>query len=301
MALEEQPPAEEVRHQMRERWGKAAGGWRERRAAGGRPSEDVVTDTLLALAGIAPGQRVLDMACGAGNPAFAIAERVGPAGSVLGCDITPAMVETCREQAREQGVANASFRLIEREVDLDVTAASFDAVTCRQALMFMPDPVAALDCWRRALKPGGHAAVSTWGPAERCHFFNFPRQVLSRHLEVPVGERPGVGVNALTSPEALTDVLTAAGFVDVRTTVLEVPMMEVESPEAWWERVEAGRGPGADLLAGLSVERRRAAHEDAIARLRELFADGPVRLTNEAVVAAGTNPADVGREGVDAR
>ena len=290
MALEEQPRAEEVRRQMRERWGKAAPGWGQRRAARGRPSEDVLTAWLLSLAGIEPGQRVLDLACGAGNPTFAIAERVGPEGSVLGCDITPAMVQACRDHAREQGIDNASFRLIEREDDLDLPAASFAAVTCRQGLMFMPDPVAALDCWRRALRPGGRVAVSTWGPSERCHFFTFPRQVLSRYLEVPAGERPGVGVNALTSPEALIDVLSAAGYVDVRATALAVPMMEAESPEAWWERIEAGRGPGADLLASLSPERRRAAREEAIGRLREMFPDGPVRLTNEAVVAGGLNP-----------
>ena len=180
--------------------------------------------------------------------------------------------------------------------------ASFDAVTCRQGLMFMPDPVAALACWRGALRPGGRVAVSTWGPAERCHFFNFPRQVLGRYVEAPLGERPGMGVTALSSPAALEQVLAAAGYVEIQTRLLQVPMMEAASPEEWWERIEAGRGPGADLLASLSPERRRVAREDAIERLRELFGDGPVRLTNEAIVAAGTNPgtADSNREGVDA-
>src|SRR5690348_12501900 len=94
-----------VRRQQRENWDRAAPGWARRRAQL-NAGEPILTERLLAMAAIRPGQRVLDLACGTGDPAVAIAARVGPAGSVLGLDQSPAMVEAARAWARERGLDN---------------------------------------------------------------------------------------------------------------------------------------------------------------------------------------------------
>lgn len=83
--------AEQVRHQQREEWSAAAPGWQARRDDVSQPTTSI-TRRLLAMAGITPGQRVLDLACGNGDPSFTIAQRVGALGYVVGLDITEPMV-----------------------------------------------------------------------------------------------------------------------------------------------------------------------------------------------------------------
>jgi hypothetical protein len=67
--------AEQVRHQQREEWSAAAPGWQARRDEVSQPALSM-TERLLAFAGISTGQRVLDIACGNGDPSFTIAQRV---------------------------------------------------------------------------------------------------------------------------------------------------------------------------------------------------------------------------------
>lgn len=285
------PSDDEIRRQMREQWGRMAGSWVERGETRGAHEESELTRHLLEMVRISPGMRVLDVACGAGDPAFALGRRVGPAGSVLGVDITEPMIAGARRYAERHGVTNVAFRLVPNERELGVQPASFDAVTCRCALMFMPDPIAATRTWREALKPGGRLAVTTWGPRERCLFFSLPAQIIGRHLDLPAHPRT-IDQFRLSSPEQLSQTLTEAGYADVKTVVFSEVMTRAESPEAWWDQLTTGggHGPGADALAQATDAQRRAIREDAIETLRALFPDGPVVITNEALAAAGSNP-----------
>jgi hypothetical protein len=91
---------------------------------------------MLDLAGLRPGQRILDVAAGAGEPAVSAAERAGPSGYVLATDISEGIVELARQVARERGLDQAETRAMDGE-ELDLPDAFFDAVLCRQ----LPPPV----------------------------------------------------------------------------------------------------------------------------------------------------------------
>ena len=87
-----------------------------------------ITAALLEAAQLAPGMRVLDLACGSGDPAITLAERVEPAGEVVATDLVPGMVALTTEHARRQGVANLVARQADAEA-LPFPDASFDVVT----------------------------------------------------------------------------------------------------------------------------------------------------------------------------
>jgi len=114
------------------------------------------TRALFVAAGLGPGQRVLDLGCGAGDVSLLAAELVGAGGVVVGVDRAAAAVATARQRAQAQGLANVSF--LQAEIaDLDL--APMDAVVGRFVLMHQPDPMAALARARRWVRPGGVVAM----------------------------------------------------------------------------------------------------------------------------------------------
>jgi SAM-dependent methyltransferase len=116
-----------------------------------QPWSGVVADA----ARVAPGQRVLDVACGTGVLACAAAERVGARGSVVGLDANPQMLAV----ARRKPTKNAEW-VDGRAESLPFPDASFDTVVSQFGLMFFDDRVAALREMMRVLRPGGRLAVA---------------------------------------------------------------------------------------------------------------------------------------------
>jgi len=278
--------AEQVRHQQREEWSAAAPGWQTRRAEVSQPTIPI-TERLLAMADITSGQRVLDLACGNGDPSFTIAKRVGPDGYVVGLDITEPMVRNAQAWAKQHGLTNVEYRIIPNELELGVPEASFDVATCRHGLMYMPEPVAALRTLHKALKPAGRVAISTWGPPERCPFFGVAVQIVMRHIEVPPPDPSAPGPFALHTPEMLTSILEAAGFTNVEAAAFETSVLEADSPAAYWDLICEVAGPLVPLMASLPTEVRQALRDDAIKTYGVLSQDGPVKLGGEYLVAAG--------------
>lgn len=121
----------------------------------------------LALAAPAPGEAVLDVACGAGVMAAAAASAVGPAGRVLGVDLSDAMVQASRQRALDLNLGQAAFARMDAE-QLQLPDAGFDLALCALGLMYVPDPDAALRELRRVLRPGGRAVLAVWGERARC-------------------------------------------------------------------------------------------------------------------------------------
>ncbi|HEY5953697.1 MAG TPA: methyltransferase domain-containing protein [Terrimicrobiaceae bacterium] len=122
---------------------------------------------MLALAGIRPGDQVLDVACGTGLVTFRAAEMTGPKGRVVGVDISDEMIERARRRAAELNTANVSFQRSDAE-KLPLEDESFDVVLSALGLMYVPDPTLAVAEMHRTLKPGGIAAAVVWGRRENC-------------------------------------------------------------------------------------------------------------------------------------
>ena len=170
-------------------------------------------EDLLAAAELAPGERVLDVACGTGIVARSAAPRVGREGRVIGLDLTEDMLAVARARPAPAGVA-IEWRQGDAAA-LPFPDGSCDLVCCQQGLQFMPDPRAALREMRRVLAPEGRVAVSVWSwmaGQEACG------PVLARFLGAELAAREQAAL-ALADGPALKALLAAAGFrrLDLRT------------------------------------------------------------------------------------
>ena len=113
----------------------------------------------LSLAGLKPGETILDLGSGAGFDAFLAARKVGETGKVIGMDMTPDMVHRARANAKELEMANVEFRLGKIE-DLPVDDGSVDVVISNCVINLSPYKNAVFAEIYRCLKPGGRIVIS---------------------------------------------------------------------------------------------------------------------------------------------
>jgi len=214
------------------------------------------------------GDRVLDVGCGFGDSAQALAAIVGPEGSVLGVDVAPRFVDVARAEAAEAGAGNVRFEV--RDVEIAEFDERFDYVFSRFGTMFFANPVAALRNVRRALAPGGRLVSVVWRQKLDNPWMHRAELVVKPLVEVPEETdepRCGPGPFSMANADTVSAQLLAAGFVDVALRRLDLPLLigrtldeAVEFNLALGPAAEAVRLAGAEgdalrpQLAGLLRE-----------------------------------------------
>lgn len=189
---------------------------------------DLVTPVLLRALALAPGERVLDIGSGAGAATLRAAEVVGPAGELVGVDISVPLAGLATRRAHDAAIAHVSFQAVDMQTGA-AGGAPFDVAMSQFGVMFFDDPVAAFGNIRRQLVSGGRLGFACWQAPERNPWFF--GSVLADLVAPPPAPEPGrspTGPFTFADPDRIRSVLDAAGFVDVAITPREVT---VEAPE----------------------------------------------------------------------
>lgn len=242
-----------------EYWTRQAGPkWVERQAELDALMQPVL-DALLLQARPHPGERVLDIGCGAGASSLRAAELVGPEGQVLGVDISPPLLEKAR--ARAAGIGNLSFACM--DAGREPVTGAFDKMISRFGVMFFDDPVAAFRNISKALTPGAEMHFASWGEIAQNPFFTLPAQVAKRVLgPVPKTDPDAPGPFAFRDPERVQSILRDAGLAEIGHQVVDLHL----TPEGDIETVAetfCAIGPASGAIT------HHAANADQIAALRE--------------------------------
>lgn len=258
----------ELKEEVRRGWTDESAGWVKNAELIEAWTRDA-TGVMLAAARPAPGMRVLDLACGIGDTAIAMARAVAPAGSVVAADLVDEMVLGAERFARARGVKNVTFRQADAE-SLPFDDASFDVVTCRHGVMFFPQAQKAMREARRVLRPDGRVVLLAWGPVERNPFFlTLSGPFLSRMGAQPPGSDDLPGPFRFSASGSLSKVLYAAGFEDVQESTREIAWDFPGTPETFWTVVQEVSSSAFDWFRE-SLEPR--AFEEAAAEVRAAVA-----------------------------
>jgi len=182
-----------------------------------------VADATIKLAAVRPGEKVLDIGCGSGATAIALAHLVGESGHVTGIDVSKPMIDLARRRAA--GMTNIDLRLADAAAP-DASLPPVDLLFSRFGVMFFGDPVAAFANLRRTLRPGGRLVFASWRPLAENPWMLVPLQaVLPLVPPMPRPDPNDPGPFAFGDPERVTRILTAAGFAHPRHSRFDLDML----------------------------------------------------------------------------
>jgi ubiquinone/menaquinone biosynthesis C-methylase UbiE len=263
----------EIKAREFESWRSVTPGWRTHDQLL-KDAFGSVSETLLDRAGISGGQRVLDIACGTGEPAIPAALRVGADGTVTAIDFVPEMVEIAREKARALGLANIDFQVADGE-QFAAGESTYDAAIMRWGLMFMPDPAACLSRIRKALKDGARFATACWGGPELNPWASLPLSVLQNYIELPPPQPGQTGIFAFADPDRIRSVMAKAGFRDISVEAMDVLWSGADSGADYFRQVIDLAGPLASLYGKLSNQQRAAFASEVAQRADQMSVRKP--------------------------
>jgi demethylmenaquinone methyltransferase/2-methoxy-6-polyprenyl-1,4-benzoquinol methylase len=183
-----------------------------------------------------PGHAALDVCCGTGDLALALARRVAPGGSVVGCDFSEPMLDLAREKAATRQAPGVRFEWADA-LNLPYDAGRFDAVTVGFGVRNLADLDRGLREMARVLRPGGRLVVleitqPTRPPLSTFYSLWFDRIVPV--LGVFSGDPEAYSylpesVRSFPSPRRLAEMMDAVGFERIRWTVLAGGIIAIHS------------------------------------------------------------------------
>jgi SAM-dependent methyltransferase len=235
-----------------------------------------------------PGERVIDVGCGCGETSIEIARLVGPAGSVLGIDVSQPMLAVARSHGQS---ANLSFQ--EADASGSPLPAGVDLLFSRFGVMFFSEPSAAFSHLRKSLRAGGRCVFVCWRTPRDNAWAMTPLAAARQALDItpPQSDPNAPGPFAFADEERLRTILSAAGFGNIELQRFDAAIFLGPTPRSAAEGA-VQLGPVARLLREAGAEHLPIV-VDAIERtLAPLAApNGQVSLNGSTWIVAAANPA----------
>ncbi|HEV3041464.1 MAG TPA: methyltransferase domain-containing protein [Candidatus Angelobacter sp.] len=255
--------------------------WRKQSAMMGQH----VTDAIVAAARIKPDMRVLDIACGSGEPAISIATLLKGTGEVIGIDLAEAALQTATERATQRQLTNVRFQPADAH-RLPFTDSSFDRITSRLGVMFFNDLPLALREMHRVLKPGGSVVLLAWGPMNQPYFETMIGTVL-RALPNTTFPESAKNMFAFGDPGVLSQKLADAGFRAVEEKFSIEPWVWPGSPEEVWEYFQDIAVPFAPLLKSIPPEKQNDINTAVLQAIGKYYDWQEIKFTATVNITSG--------------
>jgi ubiquinone/menaquinone biosynthesis C-methylase UbiE len=279
---------EQFKAQQRQMWDNVAAGWQAWWATFESGAQKV-SDKIVELAEIKPGDRVLDIATGIGEPAITAARRVRPSGKVVATDFSPQMLAIARARAKMLGLDSVmEFKECDAET-LDFPKSSFNAVLSRWGLMFLPNLATALAGIRQLLVPDGRLSAAVWSVPAKVPLLDLAFSTVRKQINAPAPAPGTPGPFALADADSLKRSFSQAGFRDIRVEILQITF-GFDSPDSYTRFHQQIAAPIQAMLSCQDEERKKQVWNSVTDAVWQ-YADshGRVNLDNEVICIAGKN------------
>ena len=203
---------EQIIEGQRQDWNRVAGGW-EKWDRFFDEQMAFLNHRLVADARLRSGMHVLDLGSGTGYPAILAAQTVGTRGRVVGMDLAQQMLEAAGRKAASLKLSNLTFQTGD-VTRLPFESASFDAVTTRFCLMFLPEIPKAVTEIARVLKPNSWVAAAVWSAPDKNPYLKIPIEIMKQFIEIPPPDPTAPGIFRLAKPGELAGMFQQAGMRD---------------------------------------------------------------------------------------
>ncbi len=247
-----------------------------------------LAEGLLARAAVRPGERVVDIGCGCGATTLLLARAVGPAGHVLGIDVSVPMLARAAERLPKDGPVEL--------VQADATThafprASFDLLVSRLGVMFFAEPARAFANLRAALKPSGRLRFVAFRAARENPWMMVPLQAAYEHVpRLPQLGPEEPGPFAFASEARVRGILGAAGFAEIELEPYDLAL-DIAAGRGLDTAVATALEIGATsrAVAGQPPETRRAVAQSIRAALEPYQRGSTVPLSAAVWFASAAN------------
>jgi len=272
---------------QRQDWNRVAGGW-EKWDRVFDEQMAFLNHRLVADARLRAGLRVLDLGSGTGYPALLGAQVVGPTGSVVGMDLAEQMLAAAGRKAKRLGLNNISFRTGD-VTSLPFDANSFDAVTSRFCLMFLPEIPKAASEIARVLKPGSWVAAAVWSAPEKNPSIGLSMAAIKQVIELPPPNPTAPGIFRLAKPGELAGMFQQAGLVDVADQEFLAEWSYTSADEYYTNLMEIA-APLQNLMAKLTDAQKQDVKQRIIQAASNYTRAGRIVFPMAVRVVAGRKP-----------
>jgi ubiquinone/menaquinone biosynthesis C-methylase UbiE len=244
-----------------------------------------LNDLIVRALAPAEGLRILDLACGAGEPAFSLAAAVGPSGHVTATDLGLDLLAMVEEDASARGITNLECKTVDAQF-LPFPKESFDAVTCRFGVMFFPSCERALPECHRVLVPGGKAVFLVWGKYEQ-PFWLATIEILGGYVNLPEIPPDAPHVFRFSEAGKLARAMREAGFTSVQEERVSRTLTWPGDPRNLWTYFSESSGMYRQFMQQLSKDDWESGAREVEKLLAEYFDGQQLKLPVEVILATG--------------
>lgn len=279
--------ANQYKQTTRQQWNSAAEAWHHWNPLLSRWLGPA-TETMLDLCDVSSGNRVLDVAAGAGEQTMSVARRVGEDGHILATDISPEIIKYVDIAAKLAGVNNIVNTAVMDGEELNLLEADpFDAVISRVGLIYFPDQQKALAGMKHQLRNGGKVGAMVYSTAETNPFFSIPVSIIRRRAQLPPPLPGQPGPFSLGGEGVLEQVFSDAGFRDIQVETIDAPVRVASAAECLQFEQESF-GALHQMLAGLSNTEQDETWCEIEEALGQFESNGQFEGPCEMLVAVGS-------------
>jgi ubiquinone/menaquinone biosynthesis C-methylase UbiE len=242
-----------------------------------------VGENLLQALGARPGERILDLGSGTGEPALTLARCQRGRVDITGIDSAAPMVAVAQDKVSREGLENVRFQTMRAE-DLGFADDSFDRALSRFGVMLFDDPLRGTREMRRVLKPGGRFAIAVWSTPETMRTLYWSYQVFWDRIPPDLAP-PLPKVTSLGGAGVLDELLRLAGFrqFEIFTHTFHY---QFASFDEYWDIVEA-----SDILKrqydALPVEQRSVIRDEVALFARDFQGENGLAIPHDYLIATG--------------